>query len=180
MEPICRSVGCPEVVDIFHSPGDLARLSFRESGSSGIGCVGSRIRSALVLGRSAGLRTPARNKTLRGFQFLPVATPVGIPRDLFVATEVLAGIDTGRWETLNTRRKGMRARPRWFTPSRPAHGLKTAKIGKGHGGSTQPIRVLGPRVVHSAVTANVMRGRDVDVRVGDAPNVLGSSKGTRL
>jgi hypothetical protein len=152
----------------------------RESGGLGIGCIGSRARSVLVLGRSSGLRTPARKETSRGFQFLPVATPVRIPRDLFVAAVVLAGIDTRRWETLNTRRKGMRGRPRWFTPSRPACGPKTAKIGKGHGGSTQPIRVLGPRVAHSAATANVMRGRGVDVRVGDAPNVLGSSKGTHL
>jgi hypothetical protein len=42
--------------------------------------------------------------------------------------------------TLYARPKGMRGRLRWFTPSRPARGLKTAKIGRGHGGSTQPIR----------------------------------------
>ena len=42
--------------------------------------------------------------------------------------------------TLNARPKGMRGRLRWFTPSRPAGELKTAKIGRGQGGSTQPIR----------------------------------------
>jgi hypothetical protein len=42
--------------------------------------------------------------------------------------------------TLNATHEGTRGRLRWFTPFRPARELKTAQIGKGHGGSTQPIR----------------------------------------
>jgi hypothetical protein len=42
--------------------------------------------------------------------------------------------------TLNVRPKGMRGQLRWFTPSRLAREPNTAKIGKGHGGSTQPIQ----------------------------------------
>jgi hypothetical protein len=75
--------------------------------------------------------------------------------------------------TLNTGRKGRRGRLRWLNPSRSAHGLKTAQIGKGQGGSTQPIRVLGSRVVHSEVLANVRRGGFV---FGDGDEVAGEPR----
>jgi hypothetical protein len=58
----------------------------------------------------------------------------------FVPVGSFAELGARRRYTLNARPEGMRGRLRWFTPSRPARGLKTAKIGKGHGGSTQPIR----------------------------------------
>jgi hypothetical protein len=74
----------------------------------------------------------------------------------------------------------MRGRLLWFTPLRPARKLKTAKIGKGHGGSTQPIRVLGLRVARSEVPANAMRGCVVGGYVGDTASDCGSSKGTHL
>jgi len=67
----------------------------------------------------------------------------GCPEESVVPVDARRGMARTVGQTLDARRKGVRGQLRWFTPSRLACGPKTAKIGKGHGGSTQPIRVLG-------------------------------------
>mgnify|MGYP003571919662 CR=1 FL=1 len=61
------------------------------------------IRSASLLGRSAGFWTLAREETLRGFQSDPVATSARIPENLFVAADIPTGIGTRRGHTLNAK-----------------------------------------------------------------------------
>ena len=79
--------------------------------------------------------------TSKGVRTSPAATLERVcSGDSFVPVDSYTELDARRRYTLYARRKGMRGRLRWFTPSRPAGGLNTAKIGRGHGGSTQPIR----------------------------------------
>lgn len=56
-----------------------------------------------MLGRLVGFWTLAREETLRGIQSDPVATSVRIPKDLFVAADIPAGIGTRRGHTLDAR-----------------------------------------------------------------------------
>jgi hypothetical protein len=108
----------------------------REPRALGVRCTGVLAsRCASVLGRSVGYRIPSSQGDVERVQPEPVATSVKVPEDLFVPAEVLWGLARTAGQTLYVRRKGMRGQLRWFTPSRLARGLKTAKIGKGHGGS---------------------------------------------
>jgi hypothetical protein len=90
---------------------------------------------------STGLRTPSsRTRAVRIRASQAVTSERLRSVDSFVPVDDSTELGARRRYTLNARPKGMRGRLRWFTPSRPARGLNTAKIGRGHGGSTQPIR----------------------------------------
>jgi hypothetical protein len=102
-----------------------------------------RMPACLVLGRSVGFRTSSSLGDVERVQPESVATSARVPQEPVVPADILRGMARIAGQTLDARRKGMRGQLRWFTPSRLAYGLKTAKIGKGHGGRTQPIRVLG-------------------------------------
>jgi hypothetical protein len=165
----------------FSKPVDPVRYPFARAVLVGCRVHRVSIRGALIFGRLAGFRTPACEKTFERVQSESVATLMRIPKNLFRCCRGLYGDRHAlAGHTLDVRQKGMRGRLLWFNPLRPVRELKTAKIGKGHGGSTQPIRVLGSRVVRSEVPANTMRGRVVGGHVGDTTSERGSSKGTHL
>lgn len=91
------------VVVFYHLPDGCTALTHESRARWVSSASDACIRSALVLGRSVGFRTLAREETLRGIQSDPVATSVRIPKDLFVAVDVPAGIGTRRGYTLDAR-----------------------------------------------------------------------------
>jgi hypothetical protein len=105
------------------------------------GASGASAPSVLRRSDSTGTRTPCSMTRAARVRAFPAATPERFcSGDTFVPAGNSAELGARRRETLDARPKGMRGRLRWFTPSRLARELKTAKIGKGQGGSTQPIR----------------------------------------
>lgn len=122
---------------IFSMPEDPVRYPLTKGRAGRVSSAsGACIWSALTFGRSTGFRTPACEKTLERVQFESVATSARTPKDDSWLQRSLRGSTRVAGHTLNVRQKGMRGRLLWFTPLRPARELKTAKIGKGHGGST--------------------------------------------
>jgi hypothetical protein len=111
-----------------------------ESGGRRAGARGASAPSVLCRSDPAGYGLRARDSERGGPDF-PAATSGGSARETrsFLQT-TLRSLARVVGQTLYARQKGMRGRLRWFTPSRPAREFKTAEIGKGQGGSTQPIR----------------------------------------
>lgn len=165
----------------FSMPEDPVRYPFTRAVL--VGCRVHQVLASGVLWRSAGQqvsRLQLAKRRLRGFGLSRWHHRRGHRRTYSLLQRSLRGSTRVAGHTLNVRQKGMRGRLLWFTPLRPARELKTAKIGRGHGGSTQPMRVLGSRVAHSESLANTMRGRVVGGHADDTTHDCGSSKGTHL
>jgi hypothetical protein len=121
----------------FHLSSDrsLEDRATRKAGACGASALSVLCRSDL-----AGLRTPCSRHRAGRVRTAPAVTLELCTEGPFVLADSYTELGARRWNTLNARPKGTRGRLRWFTPSRLAGRLKTAKIGKGQGGSTQPIR----------------------------------------
>jgi hypothetical protein len=115
-------------------------VPFGERGDRTVGARGASAPSVPCHSDPAGFGLRARDSERGGSGFL-AATSGGLARETRSFLQAtLRSLARVVGQTLYARREGMRGRLRWFTPSRPARELKTAEIGKGQGGSTQPIR----------------------------------------
>jgi hypothetical protein len=126
-------------VNGFHHLSGVS-VSFGESSDRRADAPGASAPSVSCHSDPAGCGLRARDSEREGPDF-PAATSGGSARETrsFLQT-TLRSLARVVGQTLYARLKGMRGRLRWFTPSRPVRELKTAKIGRGQGGSTQPIR----------------------------------------
>jgi hypothetical protein len=135
-----RSGRCAGGLAVTSIPASVRRPSGSRAARKA-GAFGASAPSVLCRSDSRGARTPSSRLRVERIRTPSAVTLEGFCSEgLLVPAGDYTELDTRRRYTLYARREGMRGRSRWFTPSRPARELKTAQIGKGHGGSTQPIR----------------------------------------